>query len=134
MLSLKVPFTFEDGEVTTVSNVDTIVKQDIVSYFMTSNGERVMNGVFGGNLSALVFEINDPLVLADYKVDTFPNVNSNLRFGNVLDMFILNTNAQQASYEDNVLPIAIQYAVSPRTISTIRLNVNVPYFTEESSI
>lgn len=134
MLSLKVPFTFEDGEVTTVSNVDTIVKQDIVSYFMTSNGERVMNGAFGGNLSALVFEINDPLVLADYKVDTFPNVNSNLRFGNVLDMFILNTNAQQAPYEDNVLPIAIQYAVSPRTISTIRLNVNVPYFTEESSI
>lgn len=136
MLTLKTPFTFENGKVATVSNVDNVVKQEIVSYFMTSNGERVMNSGFGGNLSSLIFEINDPLVLADYKVDNLPNVNGNLRFGRVLDMAVIDQSSspQTAPYEDGVLPVLVRYAVSPRTVSTLRINVNVPFYTQESEL
>lgn len=136
MLTIRTPFTFEDGGVATVSNVDNVVKQEIVSYFMTSSGERVMNSTFGGNLSSLVFEINDPLILADYKVDNIPNVNSNLSFGKVLDMTLVEdtASAQNAPYDAGVLPVVVRYAVSPRNVSTVRLNVNIPFFTQESDL
>ena len=57
MLTLRIPFTFEDGQTSVVSNVDKIVQQEIAGYFMTSSGERVMNGSYGGNLNSLVFEL-----------------------------------------------------------------------------
>ena len=64
MKSIKIPFSFEEGSVSNTNNVDTIVSQEIVNYFMTVDGERVMNSSYGGGLPRLSFEINDPLVLA----------------------------------------------------------------------
>lgn len=133
MLTLRIPFTFEDGQTSVVSNVDTIVQQEIIGYFMTSSGERVMNGSYGGNLNSLVFEINDPLVLADYKIDTLPNVNANIRFGKVLDMNVVSS-APGRDYEDGVLPVIVRYSTSPRSISTLRLNLNASLLTEESDL
>lgn len=133
MLTLRIPFTFEDGQTSVVSNVDKIVQQEITGYFMTSSGERVMNGSYGGNLNSLVFEINDPLVLADYKVDTLPNVNANIRFGKVLDMHVVSS-APGRDYEDGVLPVIVRYTVSPRSTSTLRLNLNASLLTEESEL
>jgi hypothetical protein len=130
--TINVPFRFDEGEVTTTSSVDNIVKQEIVNYFMTNTDERVMNATYGGNLQRLAFEINDPLVIADYKVDALPDINSKLSFGKVLDVSVAET-TDDTYYNSNTATITIRYAVAPRTISTVKLVVNET-FTEESDI
>ena len=132
MKSIKVPFKFEEGFVPTTSNVDNIVKQQIVNYFMTNIGERVMNAEYGGSLPNLVFEINDPLVFADYKVDALSEINSYLSFGKVLDFGFVDSTGD-LSAENNVVTVVVRYSVAPRTISTVKLVVNTT-FTEESPI
>lgn len=132
MKSIRIPFSFEEGEVLTTNSVDTVVKQEIVNYFMTVSGERVMNATYGGNLPRLIFEINDPLVLADYKLDAVSEANANLSYGKVIDMFIDDT-PNDDYYDTNVAKVNIRYAVAPRTISTVKLVVDAT-FTEESEI
>jgi len=132
MRAIRIPFNFEEGSVSATTNVDTIVKQEIINYFMTMNGERVMAYRYGGNLPKLSFEINDPLVLADYKLDAISDVNSNLSFGKVIDMVVLD-NENTTFYEENVATVLIRYAVAPRTISTVKLIVTNT-FNEESDI
>jgi len=130
--TIRIPFRFEEGSVLATQNVDTVVKQQIVNYFMTNIGERIMNSNYGGNLPNLVFEINDPLIFADYKVDALSEVNSYLSFGKVLDFgFVDSTN--DLSAENNVATLVVRYSVAPRTISTVKLVVNTT-FTEESPI
>lgn len=132
MKSIRIPFSFEEGSVSSTTNVDTIVSQEIVNYFMTITGERVMSQQYGGNLPKLSFEINDHLILADYKLDAISDVNSNLSFGKVLDVVALDTQ-NTTFYEENVATVLIRYAVAPRTISTVKLTVSNT-FNEESDI
>lgn len=132
MRSIKIPFNFEEGSVSSTTNVDTIVKQEIVNYFMTVDGERVMNSSYGGGLPRLSFEINDPLVLADYKLDVITEANLNLSFGKVLDLLVVDS-TNNTFYEDNVATVLVRYAVAPRTISTVKLIVTNT-FNEESDI
>lgn len=132
MKTINVPFRFDEGEVGITSSVDNIVKQEIVNYFMTNTDERVMNATYGGNLQRLAFEINDPLVIADYKLDALPDVNSKLSFGKVLDVSVAET-TDDTYYNSNTATIIIRYAVAPRTISTVKLIVNET-FTEESEL
>lgn len=132
MKTIRTPFSFEDGSVSTVSNVDTVVKQQIVDYFMTINGERIMNQTYGGNIPLLSFEINDPLVLSDYTLDAIPEANSHLSFGRVLGVSVVD-NENSTFYENNVATVLVRYAVSPRTISTVKLVVDIT-FNEESDV
>ena len=132
MKSIRIPFSFEEGSVSNTDNVDTIVSQEIVNYFMTIDGERVMNSSYGGGLPRLSFEINDPLVLADYKLDVITEANLNLSFGKVLDLLVLDT-ANNTFYEDNVATVLVRYAVAPRTVSTVKL-VITNTLNEESDI
>lgn len=132
MRAIRIPFSFEDGEIGTTTSVDTIVKQEIINYFMTVNGERVMNATYGGNLPKIVFEVNDPLILADYKLDALSDANANLSFGKVVDVLIDDT-PNDEYYDNNVAEVTIRYAVAPRTISTVKLVVDTT-FTEESEI
>lgn len=132
MRSIKIPFSFEEGNVSNTNNVDTIVSQEIVNYFMTIDGERVMNAAYGGGLPRLSFEINDPLVLADYKLDVITEANLNLSFGKVLDLLVVD-NSNNTFYEDNVATVLVRYAVAPRTVSTVKL-VITNTFNEESDI
>lgn len=132
MKTIRIPFRFEEGAVMQTKNVDAIVRQQIVNYFMTSTGERIMNSSYGGNLSNLVFQINDPLVFADYKVDALSDVNTYLSFGKVLDFGFVDSTDSLLN-EPNVATLVVRYSVAPRTISTVKLVVNAP-FTEESTI
>jgi len=130
--TIRVPFKFEEGAVLQTQNVDTIVKQQIINYFVTNSGERIMNATYGGGIPSLGFEINDPLVFADYKVDALADVNTYLSFGKVLDFGFVDSTDSLLN-EPNVVTMVIRYSVAPRTISTVKLVVNTT-FTEESLI
>lgn len=135
MKAIAIPFKFEEGTVKNTTNIDTIIKNQIVNYFMTTNGERVRNIGYGGNLQGLAFEINDPLILADYKTDAIPAVNQNIGRGRVIDVGILDSSNDPANsfYDTGTATVLIRYAVAPRTISTIKLVVDAQ-LTEESEI
>jgi phage baseplate assembly protein W len=135
MKAIAVPFKFDEGVVETTSNVDTIIKNQIVNYFMTTNGERVRNIGYGGNLQSLAFEINDPLILADYKIDAIPAVNQNIGRGRVIDVGILDSSTDPSTsfYDSGTATVVIRYAVAPRTVSIIKLVIDAQ-LTEESEI
>ncbi len=132
MRAIRIPFSFEEGNVSDTYNVDTIVQQEIINYFMTISGERVMSQQYGGNLPKMSFEINDSLVLADYKLDSLTVANSHLSFGKILDIVVVDNN-NSTFYEENVTTVLVRYAVAPRTISTVKLVVTNT-FNEESDI
>jgi phage baseplate assembly protein W len=130
--TINIPFKFEEGEVLSTASVDNIVKQQIVNYLMTVVGERVMNSAYGGNLQTLAFEMVDPLILTDYKTDVLDEINANLSFGKVLDISITET-TDDVYFDNNAVTVVVRYAVSPRSISTLKLIVNET-FTEESTL
>lgn len=132
MKSIRIPFKFEEGSVAETTNVDTIVQQEITNYFMTVSGERIMNQPYGGSLPSLVFGMEDPLVLTDYKLNVIDDSNLHLSFGKVLDLGIVD-NENNPFYKDNVATVLVRYAVAPRTISTVKL-VITNTFHEESEI
>jgi len=125
MKTFSIPFRFNEGSVVANQNVDTAVKDEIINYLMTNTGERVMRSRYGGGIQGLAFEINDSLILADFKLDVIPAINANLSRGRVLDIAVLDqpSNPQSSPYGDNVATVAVRYATSPRSISTFRLIV-----------
>ena len=132
MKTFSIPFRFSEGSVVTNNNVDIAVKAQIIDYLMTNNGERVMRSNYGGSIQRLAFELNDPLILADYKVDALPDINAHLSRGRVLDIAVLDhpNNPQSSPYGDNVATIAVRYATSPRNVSTFRLVVRTQLTSE----
>jgi hypothetical protein len=127
-----VPFRFEFGSVAETDSIDTIVRQQIADYFMTTKRERIMRASYGGNLSSFIFELIDPLILTDYKTDVLSDVNTYLSFGQVIDLY-LQDESDSVYSPDNSMTLVVKYAVAPRTVSTVRLTVGTR-FTEESDI
>lgn len=135
MKSMLIPFGFENGSVRSTPSIDIAVQQQIINYFMTNAGERVMQSGYGGNLQNIVFEIDNPLIWADYKLDALPEVNMHLSTGRVIDVAVLThpNNPQMGGLEDGVATVSIRYATSMRgstqMVLTVRTNL-----TEESSM
>lgn len=134
MKSISIPFRFDNGSLQQTYDHDQSIRQQIINYFMTTSGERIMRPGYGGNLQMLAFEMVDALVMADYKIDSLPAANARITNGKVLDLAIIAfPNGQESSnYGDNTVTVAIRYASSPRTISTITLQVS--QLTQESTI
>lgn len=134
MKSISIPFRFDNGSLQQTYDHDQSIRQQIINYFMTTSGERIMRPGYGGNLQMLAFEMVDDLVMADYKIDSLPAANARITNGKVLDLAIIAfPNGQESSnYGDNTVTVAIRYASSPRTISTITLQVS--QLTQESTI
>lgn len=133
MKSISIPFKFDNGSLQQTYDHDQSIRQQIINYFMTTSGERIMRPGYGGNLQMLAFEMVDALVMADYKIDSLPAANARITNGKVLDLAIIaSPNGQESSnYGDNTVTVAIRYASSPRTISTITLQVS--QLTQEST-
>lgn len=132
MKTIRVPFHFEEGSVAQTQNIDTIVRQQISDYFMTTREERVMNSGYGGSLSSFIFEMIDPLVLQDYKTDVLLDINTYLSFGQVVDFYMVDE-SDSVYGPDNTLTLAVKYVVTPRTVSTVKLTVGTT-LTEESEL
>jgi|APGre2960657423_1045063.scaffolds.fasta_scaffold00928_3 phage baseplate assembly protein W len=133
MKSISIPFKFDNGSLQQTYDHDQSIRQQIINYFMTTSGERIMRPGYGGNLQMLAFEMVDALVMADYKVDSLPAANARITNGKVLDLAIIASpnNQESSNYGDNTVTVAIRYASSPRTISTITLQVS--QLTQEST-
>lgn len=134
MKSISIPFKFANGSLQQTYDHDQSIRQQIINYFMTTSGERIMRPGYGGNLQMLAFEMVDNLVMADYKIDSLPAANARISNGRVIDLAIVaSPDTQESSnYGNNTVTVVIRYASSPRNVSTIALQVS--QLTQESTI
>jgi phage baseplate assembly protein W len=81
------PFQIDSsGRVAETSEVDTIVRQQILDVLMTSQFERVMRPRYGGSLQRALFEVADPAFFADVAADAIQACNESMRLGRVADI------------------------------------------------
>jgi phage baseplate assembly protein W len=135
MKAIAVPFSFFDGKVQTISDIEKLVKQEIIDFFSTSAGQRIRHYRYGGNIQALAFELLDKLALADYKVDALTEVNRHLTRGKVIDIAVTPSNDLPGGFdEENTLVLSIKFAVTAARVSTVKLLIQGTILTEESDL
>lgn len=135
MKTILVPFSFTtEGRVGVTNDPVVIVKQQIIDFFTTATHER--HGIlrYGGNLKSFSFELLDPLVFADYKLDVISEANRQIKGGNIIDMKVYSQNNDAYGFDASTMVIDIKYSVSTYLISSVKLYVSDTLITEESTI
>ena len=127
MKSIAIPFSFtsDTGAVSTVSDIDSVMKQNIMDIITTSPGERVMLFGYGGGIRNLLFEEPDQLVYAEYRMDIINDLNAKLPFGKVTDVQIgVPSDSLYVESTATTVSIAIKYVIPPFDTSIMTFNIN----------
>lgn len=127
MKSISVPFSFasDNGTVSTVSDINIVMQQNIIDLLTTSPGERVMTPKYGANLRSLLFEEPDPLVFDEYRMDAINELNENLPFGKVTDIQIgVPVDNLTANPTATTISVAVKYVIPPFDTSVVTFNLS----------
>jgi hypothetical protein len=127
MKSIAIPFSFtsDTGAISTVSDIDTVMKQNIMDILTTSPGERVMVPNYGANIRSLLFEEADQLIYDEYRMDIINDLNEKLPFGKVTDVQIgVPSDALYIENNATTVSIAIKYVIPPFDSSIMTFNIN----------
>jgi len=127
MKSIAIPFSFtsDTGAVATISDIDSVMKQNIMDIITTAPGERVMLFDYGANIRSLLFEEPDQLVYDEYRMDIINDLNGKLPFGKVIDVQIgVPSDSLYVENTATVISIAIKYIIPPFDTSTMTFNLN----------
>lgn len=127
MKSIAIPFSFtsDTGAISTVSDIDTVMKQNIMDILTTSPGERVMVPNYGANIRNLLFEEADQLIYDEYRMDIINDLNEKLPFGKVTDVQIgVPSDALYIENNATTVSIAIKYVIPPFDSSVMTFNIN----------
>lgn len=124
MKAIKIPFSFTNGGVTETTDVVKITEQKIVDILTTRQGERAINTGYGVGIQGLLYEMMNPLVFDDFKMDALAKLNEELDSGRVLDISITYPNSPEMPFvEDSVIVINVQYRVPLYGTRTLSFNV-----------
>jgi len=85
-------------------------KSNLINFFLTNRGERVLNPLFGGNLRATIFE-----QLSKNTIDNLDNIIRN-NLSQYFPRVIIRDLQLTANQEYNSLNIVLTYAVSQTNI------------------
>lgn len=126
MKTIAVPFRFasDTGGVAEAKDLNSIIKQQIIDILTTSSGERVMLPNYGAGLRALLFEMMDPLVFAEYRLDALAELNQYLSLAKIVDLSI--SAPQEVFYgepTDSTIQVAVKYIVPPNDASVVTFNL-----------
>lgn len=126
MRSLKLPFSITpSGSTTSTSDIDVIVKQKIIDILTTANRERVMEPNYGAGIYRFIYEILDPLVFADFKVDALQELNENLSGAQIMDLIISTENdALGVSEFNTTAQVTVYYRIPPLQTTTMTFSVS----------
>lgn len=93
------------------------IKYNIINYFLTNKGERVLNPNFGGNITQYVFEPNDPSTLEILKKKIEEDIALNF------PMVELKEIIANADLEYNTITVQIFYSVFSSLNEFVEFNV-----------
>ncbi len=136
MRSISIPFRFDGGKVADTEDNGVIAKQRIIDALITDRFERVNRPEYGSSIKTLLFDSNDPLVFADYRVDALRDLNEYVSNAKILDLQIKNGNdVGYGNDKDSSLVVRVVYRTSDGNTATFVANLTAGTFiTEESTI
>lgn len=124
MKAIKIPFSFSNGGVTETTDVIKATEQKIVDILTTRPGERAITTNYGVGIQGLLYEMMNPLVFDDFKMDALSKINEELDSGRVLDISITYPDSPEMAYvEDSVIEVNVQYKIPLYGVRTISFNV-----------
>lgn len=127
MKSIKIPFQFEGGRVSTTTSFDTIAQQKILDVLQTMPFERVMRHSYGANIQSMLFEPIDDLLFADFKIEALHILNETISRVQVIDMYVASNSANSYfSNVDTTVTIAVVYQLPLAAPQIVRFDVVVP--------
>lgn len=135
MRSISIPFRFVNGKVADTENNGVIAKQRIIDALTTDRFERVNRPEYGIAIKSLLFDNNDPLVFADYRIDAIRNLNDYVSNAKIMDLQMKSGNTVSYGNEDSSLFVKVVYQTSDGNTATFVANLTAGTFiTEESTI
>lgn len=124
MKSLRMPISFTNGRLTTLSDIQSIVKQKIIDVLVTSNRERVMNPNYGAGAYGLLYDTLDPLVFADFKQEALSDLNQNVSNARILDIIIQNKDSLYVGETNTTLEVNVVYQIPPHQQTVMTFEVS----------
>lgn len=126
MQTISVPFSINSsGGVASVTTTRKAIEQQILDILTTSSFERVMNPEYGGNVKSLLFEEQDPLVFAEFQMDSLSILNSALTLGKVTSVDVSMPNdVFYGDPNESSVYISVTYIVPPYGTSTVTFTAN----------
>jgi hypothetical protein len=124
MKAIKIPFSFSNGGVSETDNITERMEQCIVDVLTTRSGERAINTRYGVGIQSLLYEMMNPLIFDDFKMEAMDAINEELDSGRVLDISITYPTSPEMAYtEDSVISINVQYNIPLYGNRTVSFNV-----------
>ncbi len=124
MKAIKIPFSFSNGGVSETDSITERMEQCIVDVLTTRSGERAINTRYGVGIQSLLYEMMNPLIFDDFKMEAMDAINEELDSGRVLDISITYPTSPEMAYtEDSVISINVQYNIPLYGNRTVSFNV-----------
>lgn len=136
MTAIKLPFSIDQhGGISSTTNPDTIVRQQITDILVTSTGERTMQPTYGGNARLLLFEPVDDLLFAEFRMDALNELARSLSTASIEDLSVAPSSNYEFDDYATSLSISVRYRVGPFDRSFFSFSIGNPNnLTEESSL
>jgi len=135
--AIKLPVSFSNGRLETTTDINQIIRQKIIDVLVTSKMERVMRPTYGGDSYSLIYEIMDPAVFADFKVDAIQELTRNVSGIQVLDISMVSGNDLSSTIQndsnDTTLSMTVYYRIPPQRASSVTFTVS-EFLTNESAM
>lgn len=124
MRSIALPFRITNGRVATLTDQFDIIEQKILDVMLTSNRERVMNPRYGSSVYALLYEVMDENVLADFKTETLMDLREHVDGVDIVDIKFLSSNLYGDSEYNTTLEVSVYYRIPPALSRTLTFSVS----------
>lgn len=122
---MKLPFTITaGGSVATLSDPHAIIKQKVIDVLTTSKRERVMEPAYGAGVYRFVYEILDPLVFSDFKVDALQELNQYITGATIMDLTIQTNDSFGVAGGNNTASITVYYKIPPLQATSMTFSIS----------
>lgn len=126
MKTISIPFRFasDTGGVSSSTSLRSAIEQQIIDILSTTPGERVMNPRYGAGLKSLLFEMMDPLVFAEYRLDAISELNEYMTLAKIQDLVITTPDTSfYASPEETTIRVSVKYSIPPHDSAVVTFSL-----------
>jgi len=131
MKAIKLPVSFKNGALTSTTDLHQIFKQKIIDVLVTSKQERVMLPEYGAGSYSLLYEMLDPMVLADFKTDALQELTQHVTGVDIVDLQMTSGESLRQDPESTTLTITVFYRVPPHQVTSMTFTVS-EFLSEDS--
>lgn len=131
MRAIRVPVSFSNGALVSTTDLHQIFKQKILDVLVTSKQERVMIPEYGASVYSLLYEMMDPIVFADFKVDAIQEITQHVTGVDIVDLRVSTGDSFRADPDNTTLSITVLYRVPPHQVTSTTFTVS-EFLSEES--